>query len=67
MKIYSRQFVNEKGDTVHMTVSEEVRHGIKGIRMYLEGPGSDVENFVTLQEAVELLEGLSKLLKPKRR
>jgi hypothetical protein len=67
MKVYSRQFVNELGNTVTLRVSEEMRHGVKGIVIYVAGPDSDTESFVTSQEAVELLEGLSKLLKPKRR
>jgi hypothetical protein len=67
MKIYSRNFVNELGNTITVRVSEEMRHGMKGILIYMEGPDSEMENFVTPQEAVELLEGLSKLLKPRRR
>jgi hypothetical protein len=67
MRIYSRQFVNELGNTITLRVSVEERHGTKGISIYIAGPDSDTENFVTSQEAVELLEGLSKLLKPKRR
>jgi hypothetical protein len=67
MKIYSRNFVNENGDNVTVRVSEEVRHGMKGILIYMASPDSEMENFVTPQEAVELLEGLSKLLKPRRR
>jgi hypothetical protein len=67
MKTYSRRFVNEQGNTIILNVSEEERYGQKGIRIYIAGPDSETENFVTPMEAVELLEGLSKLLKPKRR
>ncbi len=66
MATYSRQFINELGNSVFVQVSDEERLGIKGIRIYIAGPDSDTENFVTRQEAVELLEGLSKLMKPKR-
>jgi hypothetical protein len=67
MQIYSRQFVNEKGDRVSLRVSKEERHGTKGISLFLGGPDSELDSFVTLEEAVEILEGLSKLLKPSRR
>ena len=67
MKIYSRNFVNEEGNQIIVRISEETRHGMKGILIYLAGPDSEMENFVTPQEAVELLEGLSKILKPRRR
>ncbi len=66
MATYSRRFTNELGHAVVVQVSDEIRHGVKGIRMYIEGPDSDTESFVTRQEAVELLEGLSKIMKPKR-
>jgi hypothetical protein len=66
MATYSRQFINELGNTIQVLVSDEMRHGIKGIRIYIAGPDSETENFVTPKEAVELLEGLSKILKPKR-
>ena len=66
MATYSRQFINEQGNSVFVQVSDEERFGVKGIRIYIAGPETDTENFVTRQEAVELLEGLSKLMKPKR-
>jgi len=66
MATYSRRFVNELGNSIVVQVSDEMRHGVKGVRIYIEGPDSDTENFVTRQEAVELLEGLSKIMKPKR-
>jgi hypothetical protein len=66
MATYSRQFSNELGNTIIVQVSDEVRHGVKGIRLYIAGPDSDSENFITRQEAVEVLEGLSKIMKPKR-
>jgi hypothetical protein len=66
MATYSRQFINERGDSTFVQVSDEERLGTKGIRIYIAGPDTDTENFVTRQEAVELLEGLSKLMKPKR-
>jgi hypothetical protein len=66
MATYSRQFINELGNSVNVLVSDEERHGVKGIRIYIAGPDSDTENFITRQEAVELLEGLSKIMKPKR-
>jgi hypothetical protein len=66
MATYSRQFINELGNSINVLVSDEERHGVKGIRIYIAGPDSDTENFVTRQEAVELLEGLSKIMKPKR-
>ena len=66
MATYSRQFINEQGNSVFVQVSDEERFGVKGILIYIAGPETDTENFVTRQEAVELLEGLSKLMKPKR-
>jgi hypothetical protein len=45
-------------------VSDEMRHGVQGVRIYMEGPDSNTENFVTRQEAIELLGGLSKIMKP---
>ena len=66
MATYSRQFTNELGDSVTIQVSDEMRHDVKGIRIYVEGPSSDVESFMTRQEAVEVLEGLSKIMKPKQ-
>jgi hypothetical protein len=66
MATYSRQFINELGNSISVQVSDEMRHGIKGVRIYIAGPDSDTENFITRQEAVEVLEGLSKILKPKR-
>jgi hypothetical protein len=66
MATYSRRFTNELGHPVVVQVSDEERHGMKGIRIYIEGPDSDVENFVTRQEAIELMEGLSKIMKTRR-
>jgi hypothetical protein len=66
MATYSRHFTNELGNSISIQVSDEIRHNVKGIRIYIAGPDSDTENFVTRQEAVELLEGLSKIMKPKR-
>ena len=66
MATYTRRFTNELGNQIVLQVSDEIRQNVKGIRIYIEGPDSDTENFVTRQEAVELLEGLSKIMKPKR-
>jgi hypothetical protein len=67
MRTYSRQFVNEEGNTISLRVNEEERHGSKGILIYLAGPDSDTELYITPQEAAELLEGLSRVARPKRR
>jgi len=67
MRTHSRQFVNELGNTIIVRVNEEKRHGMPGILLYVAGPDSDTELFITRQEAMEVLEGLSKVLKPGRR
>ncbi len=66
MATYSRHFTNELGNSVTVVVSDEIRQNVKGIRIYISGPESETENFVTREEAVELMEGLSKIMKPKR-
>ncbi len=65
--MYSRQFANELGNTIILQVKEEKRHDVSGVFVYIAGPDSDTELFVTRQEAVELLEGLYKVLKTKKR
>ena len=65
MATYSRQFINDKGESVSVLVGDDDRNGVKGVRIYVTAPEEDSEIFVSRQEAVEVLEGLSKIMRTK--
>lgn len=67
MLTYSRQFQNELGNTITVRASAETVSGVPGILVAIIGPESDTELEVTRQEALELLEGISRVLNLKRR
>lgn len=66
MRTYSHQFVNELGNRVSVRVHEETRYGAPGVVLHVGGPDSEGEFFVTRQEALELLTGLTRVLKTHR-
>jgi hypothetical protein len=66
-KVVSNRFRNEKGNDMYVRVSEEPIQGVPGFLLYVAGPDSDAEIYVTRQEALELMTLLSKVLKPGRR
>ena len=65
MATYSRQFINDKGESVSVLVGDDDRNGVKGVRIYVTAPDEDSEIFISRQEAVEVLEGLSKIMRTK--
>jgi hypothetical protein len=65
MATYSRQFINDKGESVSVLVGDDDRNGVKGVRIYITAPEEDSEIFVSRQEAVEVLEGLSRIMRTK--
>ncbi len=65
MATYSRQFINDKGESVSVLVGDDDRNGVKGVRIYVTAPDEDSEIFVSRQEAVEVLEGLSRIMRTK--
>ena len=65
MATYSRQFINDKGKSVSVLVGDDDRNGVKGVRIYVTAPDEDSEIFISRQEAVEVLEGLSKIMRTK--
>lgn len=66
-RVVSNRFTNEKGNDVYVRANEEPIAGIPGILLYISGPDSDMEMHVTRQEGLELMNLLSKLLKPASR
>lgn len=65
MRTYSRRFTNERGETVIVHASEKDAQGVSGILLSVAGPDSETELHITKQEAVEVLEALNKLMKPR--
>lgn len=66
-KVVSQRFRDEKGNDTYVRATEAPIGGIPGILLYVAGPDSDTEMHVTRQEALELMNVLSKLLKGGRR
>jgi hypothetical protein len=58
----TRNFVNELGNPITVTVSEKEIDGIPGVLMSIAGPSSNTENHVTRLEANVIREQLSLLL-----
>ena len=67
MRVYSRNFQNELGNAVTVRAREEKISGIDGIIVSLVGSDSDTEFEVTRQEALEVLEAISRALNLPRR
>lgn len=57
------QFVNELGNTITLTVTEEPIDGVAGVMIFIGGPTSDMTNHITRMEAEVMYERLGKVLK----
>jgi hypothetical protein len=66
MKTYSRNFTNELGHSAIVRANEETRHDVPGVLLFFTGSNADTEVFLTKQEAIEMLEALSAVLKRRR-
>ena len=67
MALYTRRFTNELGNEITVQVKEMPMQKVPSVLIYIAGPDSETESIVTRQEAVEILEGLYKVLKVKKR
>jgi hypothetical protein len=64
-RTFTNRFTNELGNAIYVRAREEPIGRTPGIVLYLAGPDSDMEMHVTRQEAVELLQALARILKPR--
>ncbi len=67
MAIDTRRFKNELEEAVTLQVKDDSLRKVPSIAVYLERPDSEAELLLTKAEALELLEGLYKVLKSKKR
>lgn len=67
MALYTRRFTNELGNEIVLQVKDDLHQKVPSVSIYIAGPDSETENIVTKQEAIEILEGLYKVLGAKKR
>jgi hypothetical protein len=67
MALYTRRFKNELGNDITLQVKDDSLKKVPSVSIYIEGPDSDMEMIVTKAEALEVLEGLYKVLKGRPR
>jgi len=67
MAIDTRRFKNELEEAVTLQVKDDSLRKVPSISIYIERPDSESEIIITKAEALELLEGLYKVLKSKKR
>lgn len=67
MALYTRRFKNELGNDILVQVKDDALRKVPAVSVYIEGPDSDMEMIITKAEALEVLEGLYKVLKGRPR
>lgn len=67
MALYTRRFQNELGNDIVVQVKDDAMQKVPAVSIYIEGPNSDSEMIITKAEALEVLEGLYKVLKGRSR
>lgn len=67
MKAHSQRMTNELGETVIIHANEKDKDGVPGLLLSVTGPDEEQELHVTRKEAVEVLDALSKLMRPRSR
>ena len=63
MAIYTRRFQNEHGKDVTVQVKDDSLKAVPSVSIYIDGADDDTELIMTKAEALEVLEGLYKVLK----
>lgn len=67
MALYTRRFKNELGNDITLQVKDDSLKKVPSVSVYIERPDSEMEMIVTKAEALEVLEGLYKVLKGRPR
>ncbi len=67
MAIYTRRFKNENDVDVTVQVKDDAMKKVPSVSIYIDGADDDTELIMTKAEALEVLEGLYKVLKGRSR